>query len=48
MNQETFMPREYTMADQAVAEERASFIVKTYAHLFLLDGCIVVIVWTIP
>jgi FtsH-binding integral membrane protein len=34
MQQETFMPREYTLADQATAEERGSFILKTYAHLF--------------
>ena len=29
----TFAPQEYTMADRASADERASFIVKTYAHL---------------
>ena len=34
MNQETFAPREYTLADQATTDERASFIVKTYLHLF--------------
>jgi FtsH-binding integral membrane protein len=34
MNQDTFMAREYTLADQAAVEDRASFIVKTYAHLF--------------
>lgn len=34
MQDDRFMPQEYTLADQAVAEERASFIVKTYAHLF--------------
>lgn len=34
MTDDRFMPQEYTLADQAVAEERASFIVKTYAHLF--------------
>ncbi len=41
MNQDTFMPREYTLADQAAVDERASFIVKTYAHLF---GAIVALV----
>jgi FtsH-binding integral membrane protein len=41
MNQQTFMPREYTLADQAAVDERASFIVKTYAHLF---GAIVALI----
>jgi len=41
MEPQTFMPREYTMADQATVDERASFIVKTYAHLF---GAILVLV----
>ena len=35
------MPREYTLADQAAVDERASFIVKTYAHLF---GAIVALI----
>jgi FtsH-binding integral membrane protein len=34
MNEDRFMPQEYTLADQAAAEDRATFIVKTYAHLF--------------
>ena len=29
-----FAPQEYTTADRASADERASFIVKTYTHLF--------------
>lgn len=34
MSAETFAPQEYTLADQATADARAQFIVKTYAHLF--------------
>ncbi len=30
----SFAPQEYTLADRASTDERASFIVKTYAHLF--------------
>ena len=30
----TFSPQEYTLADRASTDERASFIVKTYTHLF--------------
>jgi len=34
MQQQSFVPREYTLADQAVAEERGRFISRTYTHLF--------------
>ncbi len=34
MRQDIFRAEEYTMADQASAEARASFISKTYVHLF--------------
>lgn len=34
MQADRFMPQEYTLADQASTDERAGFIVKTYAHLF--------------
>jgi len=34
MQQDIFRADEYTMADQASAEARASFISKTYVHLF--------------
>ena len=30
----TFSAQEYTLADRATSDERASFIVKTYTHLF--------------
>lgn len=33
MNYEGFAPREYTLADSASVDERASFILKTYLHL---------------
>ncbi len=34
MEQQSFVPREYTLADQAAAEERGRFISRTYTHLF--------------
>ena len=34
MQQDIFRAEEYTMADQASSEARASFITKTYVHLF--------------
>lgn len=34
MQADRFMPQEFTLADQASADERAGFIVKTYGHLF--------------
>jgi hypothetical protein len=34
MQQDIFRAEEYTMADQASADARASFITKTYVHLF--------------
>ena len=33
MTYEAYRPQEFTMADQASVDERASFIVKTYVHL---------------
>jgi len=34
MSQETFAPQEFTLADRASVDDRASFIVQTYVHLF--------------
>lgn len=34
MEADRYIPQEYTLVDQAAAEDRAGFMVKTYAHLF--------------
>ncbi len=43
MQQQTFIPREYTLADQAVADERGRFISRTYTHLFCAITALVLI-----
>ncbi len=34
MESDRYIPQEYTMVDQAAADDRAGFILRTYSHLF--------------
>lgn len=43
MQEQSFVPREYTLADQATAEERGRFISRTYTHLFSAITALIVI-----